>query len=108
VAHEASDDTTMSGSRMGASYCEHRRVMLRWCQVKRSAAVAEVARSEVARGPQPPTQARGVLGPSEDAAMRSQFVAVQLTPKALTLLRNHGLSSCCLTFELSRPRRQAA
>ena len=106
MAHEASDDTTMSGSRMGASYCEHRRVMLRWCQVKRSAAVAEVARSAATRRPQPPTEARGVLGACEDAATPSQFVAVQLAPKALILLGNHGLRSCCITFELSCPRRQ--
>ena len=41
-------------------------------------------------------------------AARRLFVAVQLTPKALTLLAHHGFCLRGLTFELSGRRRQDA
>ena len=106
LAHVATAGCGLSGPRVGASYCKHRCTMLPWCQVKRFAAVAAVARSEVACGLRRPTQERGAFGACEDAAMPRKLVAVQFTPKALILLRNHGLRLCCLTFELSCPRRQ--
>jgi hypothetical protein len=39
---------------------------------------------------------------ADEAAAGRSFVAVQMTPKALTPLKNHVLRLCCLTFELSR------